>query len=188
MTRRYADAAILDKLKQLREVNFYEGTPMEGINKREVWEKTEQEIATRYSTKDFKAIRRNGFSGMSFEHRADTVGLTTMYDECYRVASRNIHMFDPAETLYGPYAYRGRPKEKGALLRARRAQLESNQNMLLGRMSWVLADFIDSPLLSGQLLLIGLGYEKYRDRTTGPVKRDPGMKPDPPGSFRIWRE
>jgi len=186
---RYLDASILDKLKHLREVNFYEGTSMARLHSREEWEKTEAEIKARYSDQDFKAIRRNGFTGLSFEERAKAVGLKTIYEACYRIASRSVHMFDPAETsLWSAYAFRGRPKEKKELLRLRRDQLEFNQNMLLGRLSYVLAGFIKDPLAEGQLMLVGLGYEKFRDRVSGPSEREEGQEPDPPGSFRIWRE
>jgi len=187
--QRYADAAILDKLKHLREVNFYQGTAMASLHSREKWETTEADIQTRYSVQELKGMRRNGFSGLSFEDRAKAVGLKTMYEACYRIASRSVHMFDPAETsLYSAYAFRGRPKEKRELLRVRREQLESNQNMLLGRLSYVLAEFLKSHLASGQLMLLGLGYEKFRDQTSGPPEREAGQEPDPPGTLRIWRE
>ncbi len=187
--QRYADAAILDKLKHLREVNFYEGTTMASLHSREKWESVEVEIQARYSRPEFKSLRRNGFSGLSFEDRAKAVGLKTMYQACYRIASRSIHMFDPAETsLYSDYAFSGRPGEKLELLRLRRDQLESNQNMLLGRLSYVLADFIKSHLASAELMLLGLGYEKFRDRTSGPPEPQSRLEPDPSGTFRIWRE
>jgi len=189
MCQRYADAAILDKLKHLREVNFYEGTSMAALHSRHNWEETETEIRTRYSAQELKSLRRNGFTGLSFEDRAKAVGLRTMYEACYRIASRSVHLFDPAETsVHSHYAFRGRPKERRELLRLRRAQLESNQNMLLGRLSYVMAELIKSPLASGQLMLVGLGYEKFRDATSGPAQEEPGEQPDPPGTFRIWRE
>jgi hypothetical protein len=37
-------------------------------------------------------------------------------------------------------------------------------------------------------MLLGLGYEKFRDRVSDPPEREDGKEPDPPGSFRIWRE
>lgn len=188
MCQRYTDAAFLDKLKHLREVDFYESTSMANPERREKCEALEAEIQARYTTQDLKAMRRHGFSGLSFEDRAKAVGLKTMYEFCYRIASRSVHMFDPAETLYSDYAFRSHPKEKRELLRLRREQLESNQNMLLGRLSYVLAEFIKNPLASGQLMLVGLGYERFRDRTSGSPKPDPGEQPDPPGTFRIWRE
>lgn len=189
MCQRYADAAILDKLKHLREVNFYEGTSMASLHPPEKWEATEAEIQARYNAQEFKAIRRNGFTGLSFEERAKAVGLKTMYELCYRIASRSVHMFDPAETsLYSHYAFRGRAKERRELLRLRREQLEANQNMLLGRLSYLLAEFIKSHFASAQLLLLGLGYEKFRNGTSGPLQPQPEQEPDAPGTFRIWRE
>ena len=189
MCQRYADATILDKLKHLRELKFYEGTPMATLQSRKKWEATEAKIQARYTAQEVKAMRHKGFTGLSFEDRAKAVGLKTMYELCFRIASRSVHMFDPAETsLYSHYAFRGRPKERRELLRLRRQQLESNQNMLLGRLSYVMAEFIRSSRASAQLMLVGLGYEKFRDRISGTSERDTGEEPDPPGTFRIWRE
>lgn len=97
-------------------------------------------------------------------------------------------MFDPAETSVYSHAFRGRSKERRELLRLRRLQLESNQNMLLGRLSFVMAEFIGSHFASAQLMLMGLGYEKFRDTTSGPMRLDSNDKPDPAGTFRIWSE
>jgi hypothetical protein len=189
MCQRYADSSVLDKLKHLREVNFYEGTPLASLHRRAKWEATESEIMKRYTSQELRDVRRNGFSGLSFEHRAKSVGLKTLYQSCYRIASRSVHMFDPAETsVYSKYAFQGRPKEKRNLLRLRRQQLEFNQNMLLGRPSYIMAELIKSALAAGQLMLIGLGYEKFRDRISGPSPRDSTERPDRPGTFWIWRE
>ena len=78
MVRRYLDASLLDKLKHLREVNFYEGTPLTGQFEREEWEKREAEIKSRYA--DFAALRKNGFTGVSFERRAKAVRLAVHTD------------------------------------------------------------------------------------------------------------
>ncbi len=61
-------------------------------------------------------------------------------------------------------AFRGRRDAKYDLLRARREQLEANQNMLLGRLAYYLSKFIRDPLISAELILIGVGYEKFCDR------------------------
>lgn len=189
MTRRYVDASMLDKLKQLREVNFYEGTAAENLHRRRDWEQADVDIKARYSGKEIEGLKRNGFSGLSFRERAKAVGLRVMYEHCYRIASRSVHMFDPAETLlFSDYAFPGRRKEKLELLRLRREQLESNQNMLLGRMAFIMSELTNNTLLSAQLTVIGLGYEKFRDRTSEAVVLEPGENPDPPGTFRVWRE
>lgn len=99
MTLRYLDASVLDKLKHLREVKFYEGTPLAGqFAHRDKWEQAESEIRARYSAGDLAAIRRHGFTGLPFDQRSKAVGLQTMYEYCYRIASRSVHTFDPAET------------------------------------------------------------------------------------------
>ena len=98
MTRRWADAAMLDKLKYLKEVNFLEGTSLAHMGKRDEWENSEAAIVARYTKAELHAIRRNGYSGLSVQQRADAVGLGAMYVNCYRIASRSVHAFDPAET------------------------------------------------------------------------------------------
>lgn len=189
MTRRYIDAAMLEKLKQLHEVNFYEGTSAGNLHRRGEWEQVEVDIKSRYSAREIEALKRNGFTGLSFQARSKTVGLKAMYENCYRIASRSVHMFDPAETpLFSDYAFTGRRKEKQELLRLRREQLESNQNMLLGRMAYVMSELINETLLSAQLTVIGMGYEKFRDSTTGAVVLEENETPDPPATLRVWRE
>jgi len=188
MCQRYSDAAILAKLKHLKQVNFYDG--ITGMPSREEWEAIEEKISSRYSKKELNQIRRNGFTGLTFQKRASEVGLVNMYEMCYRIASRSVHMFDPAETsMYSHYAYGGR-MERNKFLKARRAQLETNQNMLLGRISYIIAEMIDSHRIL-EVMLIGLGYEKHCDKTgygvyKSATERD--AKADPPRSFRIWRE
>lgn len=188
MCQRYSDSAILEKLKHLRQVNFYEGIP--GMPTREQWEATEAEISSRYSKKEMNALRRNGFTGLTFEQRAKLVGLQTMYEMCYRPASRSVHMFDPAETtMYSHYGFRDRA-ERSDFLKRRRAQLETNQNMLLGRISYIVSDMINSHR-GLELILIGLGYEKHCDKSGYGIPESTTKRngeADSPGSFRIWRE
>jgi len=107
-----------------------------------------------------------------------------MYESCYRIVSRSVHVFDPAETPVYSAAFRGRSKERLQLLRLRREQLEYNQDMLLGRPSFIMADMIGNPLASLQLIGIGLGYEKFRDKISGAAAKDS----DRQGTFHIWRE
>ena len=63
MAKRYLDASILDKLKHLREVDFYEGTPLAHVNPREKWEETEKEIRERYTDAELRALSVIGFIG-----------------------------------------------------------------------------------------------------------------------------
>lgn len=185
MTKRYLDTSILDKLKFLREVNFFEGTP-QAVD-RGHWERIEADIRSRYTPENITTMKRNGFTGLAFPQRADDVGLKTMYDYCYRIASRSVHTFDPAETLFEIV---GRGSERQAFLRSRRLQLDSNQNMLLGRVAFVISEAVKSHLTL-ELILLGLGYEKFRDHTPGlerfpqePLSGDEATD----GSFYIWRE
>jgi hypothetical protein len=100
MTRRHRDAALLQKLTHLREVNFYENArlPEEIQARKEEWEEIDARIKGRYTPEELKGIKKNGFSGKSFQERAKIVGMKTMYELCYRIASRSVHSFDPAET------------------------------------------------------------------------------------------
>ena len=185
MTKRYLDTSMLDKLKFLREVNFFEGTP-QAVD-RGHWEHTETDIRSRYTHENITTMKRNGFTGLAFEQRANAVGLKTMYDYCYRIASRSVHTFDPAETLF---EIAGQGSERQAFLRSRRLQLDSNQNMLLGRIAFVISEAVKSHLTL-ELILLGLGYEKFRDNTPWlerfpqePLSGDEASD----GSFYIWRE
>ncbi len=188
MVTRYLDASMLDKLKHLREVNFYEGTPMASqIMDRAQWESAEQEIRSRHA--DFAEIRKNGFTGLSFERRAKAVHMERMYQYCYRIASRSVHTFDPAATPVFAAAFKGRLGAKFDLLKSRREQLEANQNMLLGRLAYYLNVMVDDTLTAAELMILGVGYEKFRDGAKtlerGPADAKPTAEDD--GGFRIWR-
>lgn len=190
MTMRYVDASILDKLKHLREVDFYKGTMMEGNVDRHGWEKTEARIKARYPSAVLSAMRRNGFTGIPFDQRSRVVGLKTMYEYCYRISSRSIHSFDPAETSVFASAFRGRGREKMDFLRYRKLSLDSTQHMLMGRASMIISELVGGEL-GLELMLIGLGYEKFRDKTNGltPDKGRPlSEEKTPPGTFYIFRE
>jgi len=182
MTRRMADASILDKLKYLREVNFFEGTEFAHLGNREKWEKIEPEILKRYSSAELHAIRRNGYSGLSVEKRAEAIGLLSMCQNCYRIASRSVYTFDPAET--GLMDYLEDKKSQEDLLSSRRETLESIQNFLLGRLAYLISEMIRDPLSSLEMTLLGLGYEKYRDKKDGKSTTESEGDPD---TFYIWR-
>jgi hypothetical protein len=191
--RRYLDASMLDKLKHLREVKFYEGTSLAETIKRDHWEDAERKIKERHAGAEFAALRKHGFTGLSFEQRAAAVGMQRMYTYCYRIASRSVHSFDPAETPVFGVAYRGRRGERYALLRSRREQLEANQNMLLGRLAFFIAEFVDDAFSTSELILVGVGYEKFCDsavtverlQRSGDGRDDSGDASG--GDFFIWR-
>lgn len=183
MTKRWMDAAMLDKLKYLREVKFFEGTAFAHMGKREEWEKSEAKILTRYSKDELHAMRRNGFSGLPVQQRADAVGLVSMYQECYRIASRSVHRFDPAETgMMDAIEDKEIVKD---LLSSRLETLEWMQNLFLGRLAFLLSDVVKDPLISAQVLLLGFGYEKYRDKKDGESTTESETDS---GTFYVWRE
>lgn len=190
MSRRLNDAAVLDKLKHLREVNFYEGTPMKSEIRHKEFEKADKEIAGRYDKATLESLKKHGFSGVSFEKRSKAVGLKSMYEYCYRIASRSIHSFDPGETnMLAAYVEKG---YKAELLKSRRLTLESVANMLLGRVSYIIATMVKSPL-SLELFLRGVGYEKFRDAKGSvlEVKIEESSKLNVDGGDEevyIWRE
>jgi len=182
MTRRVADARMLEKLKSLREVNFFEGTDLAHMGNREAWEKSAAEIVERYSKDALHAIRRNGYSGLSVQQRAEAVGLLDMYQNCYRIASRSVYTFDPAET--GMMDYIDDKKLHEDLLSSRRETLEWTQNVLLGRLAYLVSEMISDPFTSLEMLLLGLGYEKHRDKKDGKSSTESATDPD---TFYIWR-
>ena len=193
MTRRHADAAILQKLTHLREVDFYDnvGFPEQIKASREKWEQLEQQIKHRYTPQELKRIKKNGFSGKSFQERAAIVGMKTMYELCYRIASRSVHSFDPAETslTHGVYPKGQATRMRNSLLKSRRLQLERNQNMLLGRLAYLFSKVIEDPILEFEVLILGVGYEKFCEGPDhgDPVADDPEEDDDAPGTFRVWR-
>ena len=71
------------------------------------------------------------------------------------------------------------------LLASRREALESAQNMLLGRLSLILSNLIEAHLIQGDLWLLGLGYEKYRDKVDG---QSTTLDAADPETFYVWRE
>ena len=127
-------------------------------------------------------MRRNGYSGLSVQQRAASVGLQSMYQDCYRIASRSVHTFDPAET--GMMDYLNDKKHQKDLLSSRRETLESAKNLLLGRLAFLLGEVVKNPVLSLQILLLGVGYEKYRDMKDDGSATESETDPD---TFYIWR-
>ncbi len=184
MTLRYLDASLLEKIKHLREVSYYQGTPMAAEFDRGDWEKKAAEIRGRYDKANFEALRRNGFSCLSFEKRAEIVGLKALYQYCYRIASRSVHTFDPAETPVFGVAFRGKRPAKTQLLRARREQLEANQNALLGRLAFLISEFTRNHR-SLELILIAAGYDKFLDNARTGVRQSP-RSPGPAGTWMLW--
>ena len=183
LAKRWADASILEKLKYLREVNFYEGTEMAHMARRDQWEALAGEIECRYSREEFRALKRHGFSATSVQGRAEAVGLGAKYQHLYRIASRSTHMFDPAETGMMDYT-----KDEGVvdgLLRSRRGAIDSAQNMLLGRLSMLLSDVVKDAQIEIELALLGLGYEKYRDEVDG---KSTTVDAEDSEAFYMWRE
>lgn len=72
------------------------------------------------------------------------------------------------------------------LLRLRREQLESAQNLLLGKLSFAMAEVMKDSLASGELILIGLGYEKFRN-SKGSRVQQPEDSEASDGGFTVWR-
>lgn len=184
LTKRWWDAAMLEKLKYLRAVDFYRGTQLADAMDRAKWEQVEADIVARYSKTEFTALKRHGYSGLSVQQRAEAVGLGTKYRHLYRIASRSVHAFDPTETgVMDKIKKEGNVIEE--LLAFRRSALDSGQNMLLGRLAAILGDLVDDPLIQVELLVLGLGYEKYRDKTDG---QSTTVDPADPDTFYVWRE
>ena len=182
LTRRWADASMLEKLKYLNEVAFFEGTELEESGRREKWEEAEARIVAQYSKAELHALKKYGYSGLNIQQRAQAVGLRTMYSDIYRITSRSVHMFDPAET--GMMGYLDDEVFDNELLSSRRAMLDSAQNLLLGRLAFLMSEIVDDALITVRMLALGLGYEKYRDKQGGGVTVDHAES----GTFYLWRE
>jgi hypothetical protein len=61
--------------------------------------------------------------------------------------------------------------------------------MLMGRIAFVISELAESHLTL-ELILLGLGYEKFRDHTPGleAFPQEPLSARSSDGSFYIWRE
>lgn len=187
MSQRFLDNMMLDKLKHLRDVNFYRGTPLESMIAPSEWEATESEIRSRYSKEKVDAMKRNGFTGLPFNKRAAAVGLKGMY-AYYRIGSRNIHSFDPADSPFMSIRTAEWRRYRRELFKHRRRELELCQNMLLGRLSWIIDECVHSPV-GPELMLIGLGYEKYTEKTSPPKDgASAAGETTTNGTFYVWRE
>ena len=153
LTQRWADASILDKLKYLREVDFYDGTTLQNMVNRQEWKNLETEIRSRYSEKDFRALRKHGYSGISVQQRAEHVGMANHYQNLYRIASRSVHKFDPSETQLMDYLQHTDAADD--LLASRRTALESAQNELLARLSIVFSQLTTDLVTQAELCSLG---------------------------------
>ena len=95
--QRVMDALMVEKIKQLKAVDYHGGKPGEEMVHREAWTQREAEISGRYSPKELGAMRRHGFTGMSVEARCRRTGHKGTYDSVYRNFSRNVHSSDFVE-------------------------------------------------------------------------------------------
>jgi len=95
--QRFNDGWILEKIKQARASSFQGFELVQGAPSPKEIERHEDEIKARYTQKEFNAIRRHGFSGVSVEERARQAGVKDTYDIVYRNFSRNIHSADFTE-------------------------------------------------------------------------------------------
>ncbi len=97
--QRVVDAMMLEKIKQLKSVNYHAGEIGEELINRDAWEQIENEISKRYSEKELYAIRKYGFSGKSVESRCSEAGHEVVYNLIYRNFSRNVHSSDYIEHI-----------------------------------------------------------------------------------------
>ena len=95
--KRVLDAMMLQKVQQARESKWV-GFDLVGMDPNGFLA-VEEEIKTRYTSEEVKAMRRHGFSGLPFKERADSIEATEMSNILYRNFSRNVHSTDYAEQL-----------------------------------------------------------------------------------------
>jgi hypothetical protein len=96
---RLLDATMLDKIRQQRASGFAGRELVIGAPGPDELDTTERDIASRYSSDQLKSIRRNGFSGLTVEARAQQGGREEHYNIIYRNFSRNVHGGDFTELL-----------------------------------------------------------------------------------------
>ncbi|HEV8335136.1 MAG TPA: DUF5677 domain-containing protein [Candidatus Polarisedimenticolia bacterium] len=138
MSRRFVDWMSLDLVRRARDAEYFRGIPLPEKVEKEEFERTEAEIRSRYTVAEFDSIKKKGFTGLSFEKRSEAVGFNADTYAYYRVSSRNLHTLDPVDypALWRDIPEDGRMTE--LLLRSRLLELETNQNMLLGKLSLIL--------------------------------------------------
>ncbi|MEK6333940.1 MAG: DUF5677 domain-containing protein [Acidobacteriota bacterium] len=110
--RRVCDAMLLQHLKQLESTDFFSRVPIElrraSLSRlstveqdRATWERLKQDIESRYSAEEFRAIRKYGFTMMSVEARCKRLGHEEVYNIVYRAFSQNVHAIDFKDLVGG---------------------------------------------------------------------------------------
>lgn len=95
VVRRYWDWAMLDSIRRARASNWFQGTSLYSVERKSAFLKAEAEIRGRYSKDELEALKRSVF-GISLEKRSELAGMSDLYNESYRVLSRNVHAMDIA--------------------------------------------------------------------------------------------
>ena len=88
------DCVMLEKIKQQKASEFKGLDLIAGAPTPQDFLTQEREIAKRYSEPELKKIKRNGFSGLNVEQRAQQAGMSDYYNIVYRNFSRNVHSTD----------------------------------------------------------------------------------------------
>jgi len=104
--RRLLDSVMLAKIKQQRATHLRGLEAAPGAPSRQVMEKKEGAIASRYTPGECEALGKHGFSGKNMEQRCRTLdkrgggtGFSDTYNVVYRNFSRNVHSTDIVESL-----------------------------------------------------------------------------------------
>jgi len=113
MALRFVDAQIIEQMKRTRAADFFQDTPLAPHFDQQEMEREFARVASDYTPDQIKAIKKFGFTGLPFEQRATDVALGDMSDY-YRVGSRNLHTFDPADApAFAKRMWKDLPKELG---------------------------------------------------------------------------
>src|SRR5205823_58719 len=94
--QRVIDSMLLEKIKQMNSINWA-GAP---APLRLSMKMMENEIVSRYSEKDLNNLRKNGFTLVPLDQRANLAQLENQYNVIYRNFSRNVHSTDYLEHLF----------------------------------------------------------------------------------------
>ena len=94
---RVLDAMVLDKIRQLESVDYYQDALEEIRPSRADWKPIQTDVFARYPKSDLNKLKRHGFTGLSVEERCRQTNNLETYNTVYRNFSRNTHSTDYAE-------------------------------------------------------------------------------------------
>ena len=170
MARRFVHAQIIESMKRARGADFFQGTRLAAHFDRGAMEREFARLTSEYTQDEMKAIKKFGFTGLPFEQRANDVALGDM-SIYYRLGSRNLHTFDPADAPAFAQMMGNELGGRRALLKHRRLELDATQNELLGSFSWAMNSLVGNPATK-DLLATSAAYRAFCESAWGTKASD----------------